>query len=1281
MNILPNFGSYSAALAKDDESGRYANMIRFTRNWLIDLQNLDEGKDEVKLGYVSNYEIFQSCCRHIPPAIEKDELTRIVGIVDGACRHIAANFHSKILRENVLMPSYRARELGSAGLSWLSKHSGRNIREKLAYTGNKLLAVKRRPSLDTGENRLFMAFVHRIVASIDLKGNDATNMEKHFGEWGRKLVRDEHLAEIGHWENTAPNNTLLSDKNYRTVWRAWQALEKIDDMVSYDSAHLVGHICTVFYWKLLSALTPYCRFCAQPIPYNYAKFDISSYLGSPVVGLSDKGYISLDKTYSDITINMNKMELKIKFSDLEVVFTVSERELCCIEMTPQHFDDIVKSSIEILFSDNDKLLLVEQIPTTITSGCVYVDVFSSRPHYLTEDNVCGVLKKRALWQKFGEKYELAVDEATALHISPEQKIHSVRSVLSEKSQNTHFLPSLIRIISGEIKTRQFAVPLPDFYSVFQLAPLRQALRMHYDKLNFVPQSIAVLMYAMNRNLLRQIQAGDFVIVVDYMYGKISITMLQSKYVEAVAQALPDTKGMTWERHPPVTLAIPIQDVGIPENIVTIFGEDGLKDEENLLAFDFIRHWLLMDSDTASCLRQLKYDVTSSLEEFISTHKDMLRGHHVYSILSSSLIYANNGIAVNVPKEAALKGFCALNAWEKSLKNYEADKGVELAPLWAEHLPALAIKRLYGSFSLIGGDDKVESVLDKPQRIHVPGSFALPRGKKEYHFGLIMGSDKDISYEAVLRHRSFPLRTDVECELNLTYTYGRDNPYELIFVSKNKDAKFAQIKAAWEPVSEYPYNNLPYPRFPAPSNSWDDLQNSRYFNKRQHVMVTGNFLEWVDTWVEHSFAHYDVFACKDILARKKYYNERNDVVVNVLKLHVNDDVAVIRVEGDIEEIVSDREHSFSCKLTLDNRPRHVITIAKDEWFRSRLGGWMCIKKGLNIGGEYKDVVFYSNQFVFEEDFSIDNMKVSFYVRTKKDGRSSASNILVENRPVRFYHVLPDGIVGGSHRYKLRTNIFYPLHHIYANGMTSATSDCPDYFKETVQKLREKLLPAFYDSWRHHDYESTSLFFRIMCIMIKDIGREGYEQIPNVLINQPDIVVEDCGCALGDYDQGCEQMILNAILGAKLPDTTMIGILSKAAWKSDGFIPNMSADILFSYYGRAVDCLEKYEKICGRLEKSALWCFEYILAVFRLRERKNAAINRRLSLNDSTTAKLVDVIEDFINAGSYLPNSRVKIELRRVSEEYKNIPRLMYAILLYINGGADEIEITGISEENE
>lgn len=1280
MSVLQNFGSYCAALGKDDKSGRYANMILFTRDWLIDFQSLDEGKDEVKLGYVSNYEIFFGHCPKNSDTKKKDELTRIVGIADGACRHIAANFRNKILRENVLMPSYQARELGSAGLSWLSKHSGRNIREKLAYTGNKLLAVKRRLSLDTGENRLFKAFIRRIVEFIDLKGNNATQIEKRFGEWGRKLVRDEDLAEIGRWENTAPNNTLLSDKNYRTVWRAWQALEKIDDMIAYDVENLVSHICTVFYWKLLSTLTLYCRFCVQPVPYDYAKFDISPHFGNHVVGLSNKGYISFDKAYSDITIKTDKLALKITFSDLDVAFIVDEREVSRMEISPQHFDDIVKSSVEILFSSHEKLPFGERMPVVTSNICVYLDVFATHPRYLIENNAGGLLTKRVVWQTFGEKYELSADEATALYISSEEKLHSVRSVLMSKSKSTQYLPDLIRIISGQIKSPQLAVPLPDFYSVFQLAPLRQALRMHYDNLIFVPQSITVLMYAMSHKLLSQIQAGDFVLVADYMYGQIAITMLQSKYVDVIEQGLPDTLGLTWERHPTVILPVPTQDSGVPESVISVFGEDGLKDEENLLAFDLISHWSIMDSDKVASLHRLKYDITSSVENFITAHKDMLGEHRVYGLIVSSLLYADNGIAVNVPKDATLKGFCVLNAWENSLKEYEVARGEEIPPLWSEHLPALAIKRLYGAFSLIGENDKVEPLLDKPQRIHVPGTFTLPRRKKEYHFSLIMGNDKDISYEAALRHRSFPLKDDVECELNLTYTYGRDNPYELVFVPKNKSEQFAQIKATWEPVSEYPYNDLPYPKFPLPSNSWEELQNNKFFSKKQKRMVDSNFLEWVDSKVRNIFTPYEIFDRRKILAHKKY-NGKNDIV-NIFKIILDGKPAVIKVEGDLEVIFSSTDNMISCKLSPVRKQRYITTISKDEWFCPRNGNWMCIKKGLNIDGEIKDVAFFPNQFIFEEDFFVDSMRVSFYAWTKNDGKTNASNILVEGAEgTRFYRAFPDSFISGIHCYNLRTDIFYPLHHIYANGVTSTTPGCPASFKETVQRLRDNLLPAFHNSWAHHDYGSMVLFFRIMCIMAKDIGQEAYEQISNVLTYHPNIVDEDCGCALGDYDQSCEQMVLNAILGAKLPDVTVIGILSKAAWKSDGFIPNMSAEILLDYYRRASDYLEKCEKKAGRLEKPVLWCFEYILAVFRLRKRKDATINWQLSLNDSSTEKLVGAIEDFVEAGSYLPSSRVKIALGKANEEYKNIPRLMYAILVYINDDTDDITITGISEEDE
>jgi len=1278
MKPLQNFSSYCAALNQEDEGGRYADLIRYARNWLIDIQSLDEGKDELKLGYVSNYEIFLSDCNATKTESAKDELTRIVGVADSACRHIGENFRSKILRENVLMPSYLARELGSAGLSWLSRRSGRNIREKLAYTNNKLLAVKRRLSLDTGENRLFMAFVRRMVELIELKANNATTIERRFYEWGRKLLRDDSLSDIGHWENTAPNNTLLSDKNYRAVWRAWQSLEKIDDLIAYDVDNLAKHICTVFYWKLLSKLTSYCKFCVQPVPYSYAEFNVTPYLGNHAVGLSNKGYVTLDKADSCITITQNNLDLKIQFVGLEIVFIIAGREVSKCEILPQYFDDIVKSSVEILFAHKDKLPVVKQESCIEDSRSIYVDVFAVHPRYLTDSGVHGLLARRIVWQIFGNDYELSADETTALYISPAQKLYSVRFALLSKSGGTRFLPDLVRMIGKQIKAPRLSIPLPDAYSVFQLAPLRQAIHMHYKKLNFVPQSIATLIYAVSHSKLTNISAGDFVLVIDYVYSQVAVTMIQSKYAEAITQALPETFGLVWERHPTVCYNLEIKDVEIPGEIVSVFGEEGLSDEENILSFDLISHWLSVDSVAMSNLRQARYNADIFIQKFIADHRDILSGHRVYGILTSPVIYADKSFALNIPKTAILEGLRTLTEWEKLLTDAEKIGTTELPPIWSEHLPALAIKRLYGSFTLIGEGDKVEPLLDKPQKIHIAGTFTLPRGQKEYHFGLIMGNDKNVSYEAALRNRAFPLKADVECELNLTYTYGRDNPYELYFVPK-QDAPFAQIKAAWEPISEYPYNNLPYPKFPAPSNSWQALENNKRFSKKANKIVASNFLEWIKNWVERSFEPNSVVQYNNCIRRKSF--QKKNGWVNYLQTKVEGYPAIIRIDGDAQDIFADDTGFFSCQLNVNKNKRYLTSISKNDWFCAN-GNWMCIKKGLNIDGEYKDIAFFPNQFMFEEDFFVDNLRVSFSVFTTKNGRYTANDILLEGAtPCRFYQVFANKVTLGLHRYNLRTDVFYPLHNIYANGKTSATPDCPEDFKNTVQKIRRRLLPAFHDAWSYHDFDSMRVFFRIMCIMAKDIGNATYEQIPNVLTYQPEILDEDCGCALGDYNQSQEQIVLNAILGAKLSDVTVIGMLSKAAWKSDGFILNMSADILLMYYDRAINYLEKYAKVSGKLEKSALWCFEYILAVFRLREYKEITINRRLSLNDAYTAKLVEVIEEFIDAGAYLPNSRVRMDLHKSGKENKNIPRLMYAILVYINGGTDEIKITGISEEDD
>lgn len=152
---IHNYDEYCRALAADGEARDRATLLYFLRSWMIGVQKLDSGSAEEKLGYVGLSELLQ-----MAPLPAGSELARIAEEATEAMRHITASFRERIVRENVLMPIHRAKEINSTGLAWLGRRSGRTIREKLSAT-NRMLAVRRRLSLDTGENRLFFCLCRR----------------------------------------------------------------------------------------------------------------------------------------------------------------------------------------------------------------------------------------------------------------------------------------------------------------------------------------------------------------------------------------------------------------------------------------------------------------------------------------------------------------------------------------------------------------------------------------------------------------------------------------------------------------------------------------------------------------------------------------------------------------------------------------------------------------------------------------------------------------------------------------------------------------------------------------------------------------------------------------------------------------------------------------------------------------------------------------------------------------------------------------------------------------
>lgn len=133
---------------------------------------------------------------------------------------------------------------------------------------------------------------------------------------------------------------------------------------------------------------------------------------------------------------------------------------------------------------------------------------------------------------------------------------------------------------------------------------------------------------------------------------------------------------------------------------------------------------------------------------------------------------------------------------------------------------------------------VKPVRGKPVSIPVGEDFTLPAGKPHYLVPLSIGSDADdLGFSARLNSPAFPLKNDVPCELNLTFEYGADDPYKLVFTPQDKS--FPPVRATWQRTEDIIITDAPAPEYPQPK-TWEELENF----PKDGGSETSNLLVWV-----------------------------------------------------------------------------------------------------------------------------------------------------------------------------------------------------------------------------------------------------------------------------------------------------------------------------------------------------------------------------------------------------------------------------------------------------
>lgn len=431
-----------------------------------------------------------------------------------------------------------------------------------------------------------------------------------------------------------------------------------------------------------------------------------------------------------------------------------------------------------------------------TAACL--DLTEAHPRFADTAGGSRSLAEAYLWQqwkKAADTVDIALFTSDAVYLHPDAStITSQNLFFASDRLADHLLDRAARAFSGQLretfKDDRLYWLAPDALNDFDLEIVRRNLNARFPGAEPLPRSVAALFEQVDYT--RITRDGYSVLVIDTLGGTTCATKLIARFDADLKRLLPEANGYYWERCPPVMLSR--RDAGEERryDMATVDGNGAWHDSAPPERPQLIVPTVLKDDKRigqfASCVN-----------------------------LSSS------------PVAGGIR-----------LHTLQARAGD--IPLWRDQIPELSIKVMKDGrphrFYLVSRGTTVKPVRGRSVQIPIEGRFTLPAGKRFYQFPLFQGENAaELRYSARLDSPAFPLISNTECELILTFQYGDDEPYTLMFAPL--DSSFPRVRATWQRTVEEVVTDAPGPDYPD-SISWDDLRKMPKPDSEE----TRDLLEWV-----------------------------------------------------------------------------------------------------------------------------------------------------------------------------------------------------------------------------------------------------------------------------------------------------------------------------------------------------------------------------------------------------------------------------------------------------
>ena len=442
----------------------------------------------------------------------KDRVWRIVEHARDSFSRLIRELNENPQRRHESMPTVQAKEFDVGCFIKLAGRPGRTFREKLAAKPH-IQGVKRFQSVDLQENRLLKACAMKVLSCLDLRHDILGEPPDPLADLLRHWLRSDECQQISRWDNTPPNNTLLSHRDYRRVLNAWRWLQTLEADLDKDIQFVESRQKIMDFWCEMASIwkSAHSRIVDQPLSFEYDRFGILTWAAGPIeFALGTNGYAV--------------------------------------------FPGDALPDVE----DDDARTIPEEFQIDLPA-CV--DLTELSPQLCFDGKVRHVLPYKQIWQGWKGKdrrseISLFNSDAVKLHCDAET-IACMDLFFSKEclpASRDRAAKAFCAKLRSYLKNDVLVWLTPDFRQDFDLEVLRRNLNVLFPCAEPLPRSVAAVFEQIPYSSVSR--EGFSVAVVDVQDEVVCVTKLEAQNDPRLLKSYPASRGWVWVKYPEIVLSAP-----------------------------------------------------------------------------------------------------------------------------------------------------------------------------------------------------------------------------------------------------------------------------------------------------------------------------------------------------------------------------------------------------------------------------------------------------------------------------------------------------------------------------------------------------------------------------------------------------------------------------------------------------------------------------------------------------------------------------------------------------